>query len=1081
MLALYRFGRQADALAAYREARRVLDEELGLEPSPALQRLEKAILNHDPELEAGPAPIAAVPAEAPEPLVPEPALGPEVRKVVTVLVSELGGPGVRGFDPERRRRLECRYRELVSPVLERSGATVEGLLSVGVLAVFGIPTAHEDEALRAVRAAIELRDALADVTAELERDSGARVFARVGIATGEVVTGATGTGRSPLSGEVAELALGIAQLAAPGGIVLDETTRRLVRDAVRVETFGESAWRLLELVPEAAGVARRVEAPLVGRKSELAQLRQAFDRAAEQRTLHLFTVLGPGGIGKSRLVQELVSTLAEEATVLSGRCLSYGDGVTFWPLREVVRQAVGQDLHARIVELLRGEADAGRVADRVGGAIGAVPVAGSAEEIPWAFRKLFEALARERPLVLVFEDVHWAEPTLLDLVDHLADWTREAPILLLCLARPELLEERPTWGGGKHNATSILLESLTDDESELLIDNLAPRLDLPSETRALVKQRAGGNPLFLEQMLAYASEGGAATLRIPPTIQALLIARLDRLDPDERTVIERAAVVGQVFYASAVTELCPEELRPRAGVALLSLMHKDLITPERSDLPKEEASRFRHILIRDAAYAATTKETRADLHERFAAWLDERSSYLEVVGYHLEQAHRNRAELGPLDERAGALAAQAAWRLAAAGRDASDRGDSPAAVNLLGRAAALLPEPEPTRFELLLELAEALMEIGELTKADEALTEVIDGARVLGEQRLELHARILNQYLKLLTDPEGRAEQARREAELAIPLLEELGADRALARVWRLLGFIHLIGCHSAEEERALERALAHAERAGDTRERGEILSMLVFAIAVGPTPVADAIRRLDVVLENGPGEPKVEAATLELLAWLHATCGRFAEARELSARGQAICDDFGMRLTSAFLSSPRAKRHLLADDPRAAEQELRADYESLAPTGEKAYLSGLAGLLASALYDQERYEEAGEFSRRAQELAAREDIVIQIWWRGVSAKLLARSGDLAEAEALACEGVELAATSDWLWLHGDACMDLAEVLRMSGRPIEARAAVEEALQLYERKGTVVSAGKARAFLGELATACTGAPASSRG
>jgi len=820
------------------------------------------------------------------------------------------------------------------------------------------------------------------------------------------------------------------------------------------------------VIEGAAAFARRLSAPMVGRAAELAALQAAFDQAARDRAPRLVTVLGPPGIGKSRLTLELTRGLDGEARVLTGRCLSYGEGITFLPLTEIVREL---DLG----KALAGEDDATLVEGQLRAAVGLAEATGSIEETFWAVRKLVEALAREQPLVLVLEDIHWAEPTFLDLIEYLADWTRDVALLIVCLARGELLDVRPSWRGAR-----LALEPLSETEAAGLIDRLLGDALLPEPSRARIVAAAEGNPLFVEQMLALAEERPGEEPIVPPTISALLAARLDRLEPEERAVLERAAVAGKVFYWSAVAHLCPPEIRPRAGSHLLSLVRKDLIAPERSDLPREDAFRFRHILIRDAAYAGIPKQARAELHERFAGWVDARwgeraSEVEEIIGYHLEQAYRFRTELAPADDRARALATRAAERLASAGRKASDRGDSPAAANLLGRAAALLPERDRARLELLLELAEALMDLGKLDDAGNVLAELADVARHSGERGLRLHAQILDLHLKFMTDPEGRSEEARLEAERAIPVLEELGADRALASAWHLLGRVHLIACRSADMEAALEPALIHAERAGDTRERGEILFLLLVAVADGPTPVAEAIHRIGEILTGAGAEPKVRATALELLGQLYAAQGRFEEASALSARGQAIHEDLGMRVTSAAMAVSRAWRLLLADDPVTAERELLAAYEFLAAAGEKGYLSTVAAFLAKALYAQGRYQEADEFARRGREAAATGDVISQITWRGVTAKVLARSGRFAEAEALAREGVDLAQATDWLEIHGNALMDLAEVVRVAGRSDEAVAAIEAAVELYERKGIVVSAAKARALIAELDAART--------
>jgi class 3 adenylate cyclase len=499
----------------------------------------------------------------------------EVRKTVTVLFSDVTGSTSLGerLDPEAVRRVMARWFEAARGVLERHGGTVEKFVGDAVMAVFGIPVLHEDDALRAVRAAADLRDELDRLNAGLERDHGVQIEVRTGVNTGEVVAG---EGQTLATGDAVNVAARLEQAAAPGEILLGARTLSLVRAAVEAEPVeplalkGKAepvpAFRLKSVRRDAPGFARRLDAPMVGRDGELAQLAQAYRRAIEERAPYLFTVLGTAGIGKSRLTYEFLAGVRAEATILRGRCLPYGDGITYWPLSEMLQEAAHHELRARLLELLAGEPDAELIAGRLAGTLGAAGPGATSEETAWAARKLFERLARERPLVIVFDDLHWGEPTLLDLVDHLIDWSRGAPILVLCLARPELLEVRPGWGGGKLNATSILLEPLSEEQAVELIEGLLGENPLDAVVRARIADAAEGNPLFVEQMLAMLREDGAdVELAVPPTIQALLAARLDRLGREERAVIGRASVEGKVFHRSAVAELAPDELRGAVG------------------------------------------------------------------------------------------------------------------------------------------------------------------------------------------------------------------------------------------------------------------------------------------------------------------------------------------------------------------------------------------------------------------------------------------------------------------------------------------------------------------------------------
>src|SRR5438093_1343520 len=587
----------------------------------------------------------------------------EVRKVVTIVFSDVTGSTSLGerLDPESMRRVMARYFEEMKAALESHGGTVEKFIGDAVMAVFGIPVLHEDDALRAVRAALEMRERLDRLNEDLERDRGLSILTRTGINTGEVVAGDPASGQTLVTGDPVNVAARLEQAAQPGEILIGEGTHRLLRDAVDAERIaplslkgkGEpvAAFRLHQVRPGAEAVRRRIDSPMVGRDRQLSLLNQTFDAAAMDRACHLFTVIGSPGVGKSRLVQEFVAAISERATVLRGRCLPYGEGITYWPVAEMVKQAavVTDDdapdaASAKVAALLPGE-EGGLVTERLIQAMGFTEAAAPAEELAWAFRKLLETLARIRPVVPVFDDIHWAEPTLLDLIDHVTDWSRDAPILLVSIARQELLDLRQGWGGGKRNATTIQLEPLT----------------------------------------------------------------------------ERAT----------------EPLRPEVGSHLMTLVRKEFIRPDHSDFARESAFRFRHILIRDAAYNGMPKETRARMHEAFSTWLERAAGervaeYEEVLGYHLEQAYRYRVELGTVDDEARAMADRAARHLAVAGRRALNRSDFTAAVGLLGRSSELLPPDDPLGLELRVDLGQAFLDLGDFAKADPVLDVVTERAGAAG-------------------------------------------------------------------------------------------------------------------------------------------------------------------------------------------------------------------------------------------------------------------------------------------------------------------------------------------------------------
>jgi DNA-binding SARP family transcriptional activator len=1062
MLALYRSGRQAEALEVYQRTRRLLVEELGIEPSPSLQRLEAAILRQDPSLEAPPRPAGEPGAE------PKPAPPPrEVRKTVTVLFLDVASEGGR-LDPENRLRVTTQALETASGILEDHGGSVTELPASRLMAVFGVPAVHEDDALRAVKAAAEFREELEGLNEEFQRDWDVRLLVRAGIETGEVMAGAS------VAGEAIDAAARLEQAARPGEILVGEGTRELLRGVASLEASG-SVFRLLD-VPSGASLISRQEAPMVGRRQELAQLGQAFEHVASERTPTLFTLLGPAGIGKSRLAAEFESLVRDRATVLNGRCLPYGKGITFWPLGEVVRQAAGATTAEAIVALLSGYADGELIATRVAAAVGRPDAEAASDETFWAIRKLLQALARDAPLLLVFDDLQWAEPTFLDLVDSMVDLSREAPIMLLCLARPELLEERPSWGGGKVNATSMLLEALSGEESEAVIAHVLGGRSLAPGIRARVAEAAEGNPLFLEQMLAMLAERGgvAQDSVLPPTIQALLAARLDRLDPGERTVIERASVVGREFSREALAALDGEgEAEPPLGRELERLIRRDLVRPAPPTSGQGEGFRFRHNLIRDAAYAAIPKRSRAVLHERFATWLEQGDDRQpeesdEILGYHLEQAYLYRAELGPVDEAARELAERAAEHLAVVGERAYDRGDGPAAANLLSRAVSLLPAESSRRLDLLVDLGDALRESGEFKQAEDALGEAIERAAASGEQSREARAFVVSLRMQMQTESDFAAPSLLEATNRAIEVLERVGDERGLAKAWSVRAWFPWLQCNASLAEEAVLRALEYARRSGDERAEAYSLNLLLGAGLFGPLPVPEAIVRCDEVLELPPRQQRVKALAYRALAGLVAMEGRFDEARDLLERDRAIIEDVGLAVAAAVASEIWGILEMLAGEAEAAERRLREGYEILEAMGEKSGLSTLAAMLAHAVYEQGRYDEAFDFTRISEEAAPEEDRSANVYWLAARAKVLARRGRPEEGESLARSALGLAEATDFLNMHGHALMDLGEVLRLAGRAGEAAGAVAEALRLYERKGNAVAAARAGALQAEI-------------
>jgi class 3 adenylate cyclase/tetratricopeptide (TPR) repeat protein len=1087
MLALYRSGRQADALAVYRQGRRALLDELGLEPSRGLQELELAMLQQSPELDLDPAVPTGMTTNAgdpgPTPLqdgAPSPTRS--ARKTVTALFVAIEPNGTSEVDPEALHGVTAVAFDAVREAVERFGGTVETVVGDGVTAVFGLPVVHEDDALRAVLAATDARRRL-DALTVTPGDS-APLDIRIALSTGEVLTGGEPPAQPRATGAPLTASARLGRAGPVGEILLDERTRRLLRGQVTVHEGDGDADRVVRLleVTIQATQASRFTSPMVGRERERRRLFDAFEQATSDRSCQLFTILGPAGVGKSRLVGELADEIRDRATVATGRCLPYGEGITYWPIVEVVKELAGigdtegaADPVRRLAAMLDADPEADAVAESIARTIGSTAEVIAVEESSSAVRTLFEAVAARKPLVVVFDDIHWGEPTFLDLVEYVAESSREAPILLVCVARPELLELRPEWGGGKLNATSVLLEPLSDPECTRLVENLVGETDLAEEVGHRIVEAAEGNPLFVEEMLSMLIDEGLLTRRdgrwvaagdlarvpVPPTIQALLAARLDQLGTDERAVVEAGAVEGKVFHTGSVVQLVdgPDVAPPLAG-----LVRKELIRPAPAVFSDERAYRFRHLLIRDAAYESIPKQARAVLHEQHAGWLEAKAGtrsveYDEIVGYHLEQAFRYRAELGTVDDETRELGARAAELLGTSGRRAFLRSDGSAGVNLVSRAVAMLPPSDSLRVDLLPNVR-AVQGMTDLSWAERVLTEAVEAAATTGDRRLAASALVQRGFLRLFTGATVEPQELIDVAERAIAVFEELHDDLGLARAWRLVGQAHYLGRRVEACVAASERALEHVLAAGDVFEEREIVEWLVIALLLGPTPGSEAIPRCERLLEQTAGRPQQQAEVLGALAPLLAMEDRQAEADAVLDRGRLIMDETGEWIW--IVSFWRSMVYLWRDDPVAAEHELRPGYEALKGIGEKSHFSSLSHGLANALYMQGRYDETEELTREC-ELACRpNDVHSHILWRSTRAKVLARKGELEAAHDLAREAVAIASEGDFLPAHAGALEDLSKVLHMAGRGDEARLALTDAIRLFEQKGNLLAADRAR-------------------
>ena len=1026
-----------------------------------------------------------------------------VRKVVTVVFVDVTGSTAltEQLDPESVRHVLSRYFAAMKNIIEAHGGTVEKFIGDAVMAVFGIPTIHEDDALRAVRAAEQIRRETAGLSRDLERRLGVPVHFRTGVNTGEVVAGDPSSGDGFATGDTVNVAARLEQMAEPGEILLGELTHRLVLHAVVAEPAGRlalkgkadgvPAWRLLEVQPHASEAPGSFVGPLIGRKQEMGRLRDAFARCREENRCQLVTVVGPAGIGKSRLAEEFVAQVKGHARILQSRCPSYGQ-LTFWPVQEALKEAAGiaaddsRDVaRKKLNQLLPEGEEAALVIERVSQVVGLSQTPAPTQEIFWGIRKLLQAMAARKPLVLVLDDLHWAEPVLLDLVEYLCGSMEGSAVLLICPARSRPARHPALVGQCRRRFPAG--SRAPDRGGERAARRGRPRPDSGTGPAFGDRRRRGQSPLHPGGVATHrrgrpAAQGGRGLGRggrarprgDPPTIGALLAARLDRLAPSDRSLLQRASVAGQIqnlFWWGAVCELSPVEDRSAVGGCLQTLVRKEFIRPQASTFAGEDAFRFLQILIRDATYQATPKEDRADLHERFAGWLEDRVSgrmaeFDEIIGGHLELAHRLRTELtgGIVDEHGRELAERAAGHLATAGRRALDREDAGSAAGLLERAASLWTEDHPARLETLPDLGFALFRTGANHRAQTLLVEAADRAAAAGQASLEHRALLALARVRLFTSPEGSFVPARRTAENAIAFFGAGGDDAGLAQAYALLATFHAFQGQESAAEEALERALEHETAIGG-RNLARLLGRLPWVSLHGARSAPASLQLCTDILTRAQAYPSARCDVQTAQAWLQASVGRFEEARTLLGETQTTLHDLGRPLGVVVpLLQTWGRIEFLAGDTAAAERLLREDCTARQKLGNRTMLANTAAFLAHVLVASDQESEAEDWARLAGKEAASEDLWPQVYSRTALAKLASRRGEWGAAETLARDAVHLARfrQAESPALLADALVDLSDVLRQAGQHDDAAVIAAEALDIYEQKGYLVAAGRLR-------------------
>jgi len=1030
-----------------------------------------------------------------QPLTDEPDAVPELRRNVSIIFADLVGSTVLGesLDAEALRSVTGRYFETMRAVVERHEGTVEKFIGDAVVALFGVPRVREDDALRAVRAAADMRAALTDLNGELQSDLAVTLEIRTGVNTGEVIVGRSRAGGSSATGDAVNVAARLEQVAGPGEVLIGDSTYRLVRGEVDAEPVEPlklkgkagvtAAWRLLDVAGSARAARSRPTNLFVGRDLQLRLLDDAFRRVMGERTCLLVTILGTAGMGKSRLAEEFVATV-RDATVLMGRCLSYGQGATYWPLREAVLGAVGltgdepaDAAEAAFATTLGSSPDTANVVTRLLALAGFDRDGAVPEDVPWAVRVFLEQLAQRQPIVLVVDDLHWAQPGLLDVLEHITDWSRDSPIMVVGLARPEFYESRPSWGGGKLNATAVLLSAL--DETATI--SLVEKHDLPDEVRRRIAAAAGGNPLFVEQMVAMLVDEGYADFKdgvatwiggppadirwtMPPSVSALLAARIDRLNDDERAVVGCAAVIGTVFYAEAIAALTGTPL-PEVRQVLGQLVRKELLRAAATDLPGLSAYRFLHVLVRDAAYDGLAKAGRAAWHEQLADWLSALQSDAvpdEIVGHHLASAWEYRAQLSPATGNVRELADRAARKLAAAAQRLQ-LSDVAAAASLLERATGMLEPGDPFRVECLLSLAEQRQELGEIDHAQEALR----AAMAAADPRQAVLAKVLMCRQGTLT-ADSRAADSEEVLREAARDFREWGDDRGLAQVFLVQADLASLLGYQARSAELLEQALKHAGLAGDAGCIARARSLLGITVLFGPTPAEEAIALLDQMVASSGNDPRVRAEAEQVTCVMHAMCGRFDRARAIGADARQHLAEVGHGLFLANLAQSTGHVEELAGDLDAAEAEYarsRADLEAL---GESSYLSTVAGLHARLLARRGRPRQAGMALEVARGRGSPDDVATQSLILQTEGLLAAAAGEADRARAAIAGAVRCEQRDEQPDSVGRAHIAAADVEHMLGDTSAEREYLTAAEELFAAKGNVVEVRKVTSRLHDL-------------
>jgi class 3 adenylate cyclase/tetratricopeptide (TPR) repeat protein len=1014
----------------------------------------------------------------------------EARKNVTMLFIDVVGSTALAerLDPEPLRQVMDRYfAACLASIIEHGGA-VEKFIGDAVLAAFGAVVAHEDDAVRAVRSAAGALAALADISVEVAASHNVSLEARCGICSGEVMVVTAPGGDFRVVGDAVNTASRLQTAARPGEILIGAETAAMVRGHAGIEEVpplrlkGKAqavpAWRVTD--PVAGGDVPADAAPLIGRDDELAELRQVYRRVVRQRQACLVTVLGAPGIGKSRLVREFLAGLPGPAPdsgagiVLSGRCSAYGRGITYAPLAGMLGSWPGG--WPAVTTLLAGANGSGRrAADGLATIMGseagpdAAPGTVGVAEIAWAVRCLLDVLGQAGPVVMVWEDLHWAEETLLELIDEIASWLTDVPLLLLCVARTELLEARPAWGGGKPRAMTLELEPLSYANCAELVTALALHGEVYAQQQhemlSRVAVQCDGNPLFAELMLDVFAET-APGAQLPPTVSALLGARLDQLPAGERQLLEIAATIGRDFGRDLLAAAAGADGMDaaQAGSAADRLVRRRV-------LQRAGPGRFRfaQALLRDAAYASAPKARRERWHTFLAQWLADHPAAAAAqsgegdslaLAHHVEAACLLRRDLRPGDPSRPPLARVAADALAAAGMTALSRKDLPASAALLERSRELLPAGDPRHAALALHICDSWIGLFDGPRAMAALA-AAEAAAPAALLTCAVQRCIAALRLGLMPAPQVAA----RVSQLAADLDRAPGDDLSWCRYHQVQAYLHLAGERAAGADAALRLSLARARAMGDAYEEERLLCAICEVAQWTPGPVAGALELCGALARRFAGNGALLVPVLVTQAYLDALGGRLDGARRGLASALAHASELHLDRADAAVLEMSGTVESLAGAPDQAQAQYQRGAAALRAAGDGPAARMLATAAARAVFDQGRAAEAATLLDELEAEGA--DLVLRtrIWTEALRGRIAAAQGSPDAALRFARRAAGLSDETDDPCLAADALVDLAVVALAAGRDTEAVAAGTAALQRFEAKGATLPASRVRDWL----------------